>query len=210
MYHPSSVILFLLILLLSNLPPSSSFFTHTPSLPLPPTHLSSTSPISGIGISPPLNVLGSDLQCCCSNVGNSGIGTGFYRDGHCSTGPQDSGRHTVCIIATLDFLVFSKSVGNDLSTPVAEYSFPGVRPGDRWCLCASRWVQAYQSNCAPKVCLLATHEKTLNVVTEETRGLLLKALKEYAVDGDEAEEIEKRLDEKRRNLDKLIGEVDVD
>jgi hypothetical protein len=74
----------------------------------------------------PRNVLGGDLACCCADVGGSGIGTGFYRDGHCSTGAQDEGRHTVCIAASETFLAYSASVGNDLSTPMPEYSFPGV------------------------------------------------------------------------------------
>ncbi|GMI32943.1 hypothetical protein TeGR_g7745 [Tetraparma gracilis] len=151
-----------------------------------------------------MNVLGSDLRCCCSNVGGSGIGTGFYRDGHCSTGPQDEGRHTVCMVATEEFLAFSKSVGNDLSTPNPAYGFPGVRPGDRWCLCASRWVQALQAGCAPGLCLLATHEKTLGAVTRETRGALLAALREHAVDGEEAQEVERELDEARKSLEKLL------
>ena len=82
------------------------------------------------------NVLGTELTCCCSNVGGSGIGTGFYRNGFCSTGEMDLGRHTVCVRVTSDFLAFSKSVGNDLSTPMSQYNFPGLKDGDVWCLCA--------------------------------------------------------------------------
>ena len=81
---------------------------------------------------------GTELQCCCADVHGSGIGTGFYRDGFCSTGPQDEGRHTVCIEATEKFLAVSAAVGNPLHQAIPEYSFPGVRPGDCWCLCASR------------------------------------------------------------------------
>ena len=81
---------------------------------------------------------GTELQCCCADVHGSGIGTGFYRNGFCSTGPQDEGRHTVCIEATEKFLAVSAAVGNPLHQAIPEYSFPGVRPGDCWCLCASR------------------------------------------------------------------------
>ena len=123
-------------------------------------------PREGPGISVPRNVLGGDLECCCADVRGSGIGTGFYRDGHCSTGQDDEGRHTVCIEATEDFLEFSASVGNDLSTPNPQWMFPGARrrvgaleaaprphasfttqvmPGDQWCLCAARYAQAVQA-----------------------------------------------------------------
>ena len=85
-------------------------------------------------------------------------------------------------MATKEFLDFSKSVGNDLSTPMPVYNFPGVKPGDRWCLCASRWVQALQAGAAPDLCLLSTHEKTLSVVTAQSRDALLSALNQYAVD----------------------------
>lgn len=107
------------------------------------------------------NVLGTSLCCCCSNVGGTGIGTGFYRNGYCSTGEQDVGRHTVCVQVTNEFLLFSKQVGNDLSTPVPEFMFPGLKDGDIWCLCAQRWAQAYNAGKAPKLFLQATHEKTL-------------------------------------------------
>lgn len=110
----------------------------------------------------------------------------------------------MCIIATSEFLEFSKEVGNDLSTPVPEYNFPGVNPGDRWCLCASRWVQALQAGKAPGLCILATHEKTLSVVVEESRGVFLEAIKERAVDMVEAEEVLKELEEKRRRLEELM------
>lgn len=90
--------------------------------------------------------------------------TGFYRDGCCETGPDDFGTHTVCAVMTEGFLTYTKSAGNDLSTPRPEYNFPGLNPGDHWCLCASRWVQAYEADCAPNVVLEATHEKTLELV----------------------------------------------
>lgn len=195
------IVVFLVLCLLCTLAPSTAWL-QSPPLRLP-TFLHN-SPLEGPGISPPLNVLGSDLKCCCADVRGTGIGTGFYRDGHCSTGPDDTGKHTVCIVATSEFLQFSKSVGNDLSTPIPEYNFPGVNPGDKWCLCALRWVQAFQAGCAPKLCLLATHAKTLDVVTNETRDFLLRALKEHAVDGKEAEEIEKELNERRESLEKMM------
>jgi uncharacterized protein (DUF2237 family) len=87
--------------------------------------------------------------------------TGFYRDGCCNTGTGDVGVHTVCAVMTADFLVFSRSAGNDLSTPRLEWGFPGLKPGDRWCLCAPRWQEAYEAGKAPQVVLAATHEQTL-------------------------------------------------
>ena len=87
--------------------------------------------------------------------------TGFYRDDCCNTGPEDIGSHTVCAVMTADFLEFSKSQGNDLSTPLPEFGFPGLRPGDRWCLCAPRWQEALDANRAPRVVLRATHEGAL-------------------------------------------------
>lgn len=90
--------------------------------------------------------------------------TGYFRDGCCNTDNSDQGVHTVCIIATKEFLTFSKIIGNDLSTPMPEWSFPGVKPGDKWCLCAERFKQAYENNAAPKVLLEATNEKTLDIV----------------------------------------------
>lgn len=91
--------------------------------------------------------------------------TGYYRDGCCKTDDRDQGTHTVCAIMTDEFLKFSQQVGNDLLTPRPEYLFPGLRAGDRWCLCASRWVEAYKAGKAPLVVLEATHEKTLNYIT---------------------------------------------
>ena len=112
-----------------------------------------------------LNVLGGDLEPCVSTHDKNEIVTGFYRDNCCNTGPDDFGLHTVCCIMTKSFLTFSKSVGNDLSTPIPEYNFPGLKEGDRWCLCALRWKQALIHNCAPKVVLESTNEKTLEIVS---------------------------------------------
>ncbi|RMG17924.1 MAG: DUF2237 domain-containing protein [Bacteroidetes bacterium] len=108
------------------------------------------------------NVFGTPLQACCFEPL-----TGFYRDGFCHTGPMDRGMHTVCVVVTDGFLTFSRAHGNDLSTPRPEYRFPGLQPGDRWCLCASRWLEACQAGQAPLVVLEATHEKTLEVVPLE-------------------------------------------
>ena len=108
----------------------------------------------------PRNVLGGELQLCCSSPM-----TGFYRDGYCGTGAEDTGRHTVCIVATNDFLTYSKAAGNDLSTPRPEYSFPGLQEGDRWCLVALRWKQALEDGKAPMVVLESTHESVLQVVS---------------------------------------------
>ncbi|MFU8844751.1 MAG: DUF2237 family protein [Bacteroidales bacterium] len=105
------------------------------------------------------NVFGEKLATCSTKPM-----TGFYRDGCCDTGSDDHGVHTVCAVMTADFLEFSKAVGNDLSTPITEYQFPGLHPGDHWCLCASRWVEAWRAGKAPLVCLEATHEKTLEYV----------------------------------------------
>lgn len=93
--------------------------------------------------------------------------TGFYRTGCCETGPDDQGRHVVCIVATAEFLAFSRQVGNDLSTPMPQYSFPGVEPGDRWCLCAARWLEAYQAGMAPSVVLEACDASALEVIPLE-------------------------------------------
>lgn len=100
--------------------------------------------------------------------------TGFYRNGCCETGPDDLGLHTVCALVDDDFLAFSRSVGNDLSTPRPEYGFPGLKDGDRWCLCAGRWKEAHDAGLAPQVVLEATHEETLAIVT-------LGVLKDYAI-----------------------------
>lgn len=137
------------------------------------------------------------MECCCSNVRDTGIGTGFYRNGFCSTGFQDVGRHTVCVQVTEEFLEFSKAVGNDLSTPMPEYMFPGLKEGDQWCLCAQRWAQAYESGKAPKLYLKATHEKTLDYVD-------FAVLRKYAIDGAEADAEKGELDEKRNILEKLF------
>jgi uncharacterized protein (DUF2237 family) len=101
--------------------------------------------------------------------------TGFYRDGCCYSGPEDTGRHAVCAVVTEQFLQFSRFVGNDLSTPRPEMGFPGLRPGDRWCLCAARWQEALEAGHAPKVVLMATHESALEVVR-------LDDLREHAID----------------------------
>lgn len=148
-----------------------------------------------------INVLGTRMECCCADVRDSGVGTGFYRNGYCSTGEQDIGRHTVCVQVSEEFLEFSKSVGNDLSTPFPEYMFPGLKDGDIWCLCAQRWAQAYQSGKAPKLYLRATHEKTLDYVD-------FTVLRSYALDGDEADKEKGELDEKRDRLEKLFGRRD--
>jgi hypothetical protein len=121
-----------------------------------------------------LNVLGTPIKDCSHDPL-----TGFTRSGCCETGPQDLGSHTVCAIMTAEFLAFSKSRGNDLSTPVPMYAFPGLEPGDRWCLCAARWLEAYGAGCAPQVVLEATHEKSLDIVP-------LAALKEHAVSATES------------------------
>lgn len=155
-------------------------------------------PFSGPGVEVARNVLGGELECCCADVGGSGIGTGFYRDGFCSTGVDDQGRHTVCLEATAEFLQFSASVGNDLSTSMPQWSFPGVRPGDRWCLCAERWVQAYKAGKAPKLWLKATHEKTLQHVP-------LEILLEFGCDKAEATAEQDRLDAMRKQLQKSVA-----
>ncbi len=106
------------------------------------------------------NVLGGELQICCISPM-----TGFYRNGWCDTGQGDVGVHTVCVVVTEDFLEFCMSVGNDLSTPMPEYEFPGLKSGDKWCLCATRWQEAFESNAAPHVVLEATHKATLERVS---------------------------------------------
>jgi uncharacterized protein (DUF2237 family) len=123
-----------------------------------------------ITLGSPRNVLGGPLEECSRDPL-----TGFYRDGCCRTGPDDVGRHLVCARVTAAFLAFSKSRGNDLSTPVPQYGFPGLKPGDQWCLCAERWKEAYDAGMAPKVVLRATHVRTLDYVP-------LEALLEYAID----------------------------
>jgi len=108
------------------------------------------------------NVLGGELYDCSIDPV-----TGWMRDGCCNTDVGDIGVHTVCVVMTADFLEFSASVGNDLSTPMPQYGFPGLRPGDRWCLCASRWVEANEAGRAPQVILEATHARTLEWVSLE-------------------------------------------
>jgi uncharacterized protein len=109
-----------------------------------------------------LNVLGSELVEC----GTDPV-TGFFRDGCCSTGPEDIGSHTVCVVVTAEFLRHQKSVGNDLTTPRPEYQFPGLVPGDRWCVVASRWLQAHNDGMATPVVLAATHERALEIIPLE-------------------------------------------
>ncbi len=111
---------------------------------------------------PSINVLGTQLQTCSTQPM-----TGFFRNGCCDTGPMDQGVHTVCAVMTAEFLALSKYLGNDLSTPRPEYGFAGLKPGDRWCLCASRFLQAYDEGAAPFVNLAATHRRTLDVVPLE-------------------------------------------
>ncbi len=108
------------------------------------------------------NVLGNDLEPCCYEPL-----TGYYRDGFCHTGAGDSGVHTVCAVMSDAFLKFSRDQGNDLSTPRPEYEFPGLTAGDRWCLCASRWKEAYDAGMAPKVVLESTHASTLEFASIE-------------------------------------------
>lgn len=117
------------------------------------------------------NVLGTSLVECSQRPL-----TGFFRDGCCNTDADDHGAHTVCAEMTEEFLEFSKQAGNDLSTPRPEFAFPGLRPGDRWCLCAARWAEALEAGKAPRVVLEATHERTLQFVP-------LAALKRHAIPG---------------------------
>ena len=118
----------------------------------------------------PTNVLGTELRCCCRNPI-----TGFYRDGFCRTGPEDVGSHTVCAVMTREFLEHQRAVGNDLLTPRPEWSFPGLQPGDRWCVVALRWAEAYNDGVAAPVVLASTHERALDVIP-------LPALQANAVD----------------------------
>jgi uncharacterized protein len=113
-------------------------------------------------LDPSLNVLGEPLKPCSFDPM-----TGFFRDGCCNTGPTDRGRHTVCVRVTADFLAFSARCGNDLSTPRPEFGFQGLAPGDRWCLCALRWKEAWEAGAAPKVVLASTHAFTLRLVPLE-------------------------------------------
>jgi uncharacterized protein len=124
----------------------------------------------GGGKRPSLNVLGGILETCSISPM-----TGFFRDGCCATGAEDVGSHTVCAVMTADFLAFSKAQGNDLSTPMPAYGFPGLKPGDRWCLCAPRWQEALDAGAAPRVVLRATEGGALDHCT-------LADLKRYAID----------------------------
>lgn len=108
---------------------------------------------------PSINVLGGPLEVC-----STAPVTGFFRNGCCDTGPADSGQHTVCATMTAEFLALSKYLGNDLSTPRPEYGFAGLKPGDQWCLCAARFLQAHHEGAAPRVRLEATHQRALDVV----------------------------------------------
>jgi uncharacterized protein (DUF2237 family) len=116
------------------------------------------------------NVLGGELEPC----GTDPV-TGFYRDGCCSTGPEDIGSHTICAVVSAEFLFHQQQVGNDLSTPRPEYQFPGLSPGDRWCVVAARWLQAHHEGVAPGVALAATNARALEIVP-------LEILRRYAVD----------------------------
>ena len=116
------------------------------------------------------NVFGEVLENCSDDPV-----TGFFRDGCCNTSDQDRGSHTVCVKLTDEFLQFSKARGNDLSTPVPEFSFPGLNAGDRWCLCAARWLEAEEAGCAPRVILRACNEAVLEAVD-------IERLRQYAVD----------------------------
>ena len=106
-----------------------------------------------------VNVLGEELASCSTEPM-----TGFFRNGCCDTSAADRGSHTVCVVLTADFLAFSKARGNDLSTPRPEFGFDGLKPGDRWCLCAARFLEAYEAGCAPRVKLTATHKRALEIV----------------------------------------------
>jgi len=116
------------------------------------------------------NVFGEEISSC-----SEAPLTGFYRNGCCDTGPEDAGSHTVCAVMTDEFLAFSKQAGNDLSTPIPEFGFAGLKAGDRWCLCAARWQQALDAGAAPRVVLSATNEAALEIVS-------LDDLKRYAID----------------------------
>ncbi len=117
-----------------------------------------------------LNVFDEVLESCSERPL-----TGFFRDGCCNTSDQDAGSHTVCVQVTADFLEFSRFRGNDLSTPQPEFGFPGLEPGDRWCLCAARWLEAHEHGMAPKVYLRCTHKRALDIVP-------LATLRTFAVD----------------------------
>ena len=117
-----------------------------------------------------LNIFNEPLEACSFDPV-----TGFFRSGCCETSEQDTGSHTVCAIMTEEFLKFSKSKGNDLSTPVPAFDFPGLNPGDRWCLCAARWLEAYEAGSAPSIIARATHRRALEIIP-------IEAMKELALD----------------------------
>lgn len=126
--------------------------------------------MSDIDPFPSLNVLGQELKTC-----SSAPMTGFYRNGKCDTCVQDHGSHTVCAVMTEEFLAFSKDQGNDLSTPRPEFGFGGLKPGDQWCLCAARFLEAAEAGKAPRVSLIATHQKALDIVP-------MDLIREYALE----------------------------
>lgn len=123
-----------------------------------------------IQVHPSVNVLGEPLEPCSTDPV-----TGFFRKGACDTCAEDRGSHTVCAVMTADFLMFSRSVGNDLSTPRPEFGFDGLSPGDQWCLCAARFLQAWQAGRAPRIRLRSTHRRALEIVP-------LHVLREFAVE----------------------------
>ena len=118
---------------------------------------------------PSINVLGEAMESCSDNPL-----TGFFRDGACNTGQEDLGSHTVCVEVTREFLEYSRFRGNDLSTPIPEFGFPGLKDGDRWCLCAARWLEAYEQGRAPRVYLMRTHQHALDIIPFEL-------LKQYSI-----------------------------
>jgi len=123
-----------------------------------------------VEIDPSINVLGEKLEVCSTEPA-----TGFYRNGCCDTSMADVGSHTVCAVMTAEFLAFSRAAGNDLSTPRPEFGFAGLKPGDRWCLCAARFLEAYEAGQAPRVRLTATHKRALEIVP-------LDVLREHALE----------------------------
>ena len=123
-----------------------------------------------VGRYPERNVLGGPLELC-----SAAPVTGFYRDGCCTTGPEDLGSHTICAVVTAEFLEHQRSIGNDLMSPMPIYRFPGLKPGDRWCVTAANWLRAYEDGAAALVVLASTHERALEIVP-------LEALREHAVD----------------------------
>ena len=134
------------------------------ALPIPTRHIGDTAPMVD------RNVLGGSLEPC----GTDPV-TGFYRDGCCTTGPEDLGSHTICAVVTAEFLEHQRAIGNDLSTPMPQYGFPGLVPGDRWCVTAANWLRSHHDGAAAYVVLASTHERALEIVP-------LEALREHAVD----------------------------